>query len=220
MSDIIGRLQDKLASEIAWRKKEIVALRISATRASASQRYFCRAGAVILCAHWEGFLRAAIQHYVDFVFAQQLPIKTLSPKFVAISFYKDIKGAAEADFPGSENHCVKLARRLLEGIDIPAPKPRWRVETGGNPSSTVTSRLLLTVGLSEKLGLDEAEWATAKVFIDEQILRERHKIAHGEGLLISHGDFKVRSERILSMCESLVSLIMRSALSEDYRVKA
>lgn len=217
MSDPIGKLHDNLAAELAWRKKEIVGLRAAALRRSTSQHYVCRAGMVLLCAHWEGFLRGAVQHYVNFVFSQGLAVKDLSPKFVAISLYKDIKSAAEADYPGSELHCVKLARRVLSGVDVVASKPKWKVETGGNPSSTLTAQLLMTVGLSDKLGMDEAAWAATKAFIDEQVLKDRHKIAHGEGLPIDSRDFRERSDRILSMCERLRSLILQAATDEAYR---
>lgn len=135
-------LERRLAEELAWRKKEIVELK----RAAHNREYLARAVAVVLCAHWEGYLKRAIQVYVDYVFSLNLRVRDLAPNFVAISLYKDVKTAALAEYPGSEQHCIKLSKRLLQGIDVRAPKPKWKVDTAGNPSSEVVVRLLKTAG--------------------------------------------------------------------------
>lgn len=217
MSDLpVSKLESSLAKEIAWRKKEVSALRTAAKRKTAVRDFVCRAGAVVLCAHWEGYLKGAVQAYVDHVFSLNLPLRSLSPNFVAVSLYKDIKTAALADYPGSEQHCIKFSRRVLLGIDVRAQKPKWKVETGGNPSSDVTVRLLRTAGLDDQLGFSDAEWAATKTFIDEQLLKDRHQIAHGEGLPIDSEEFVKRVDRLLSMVDALTDLILKAALNETY----
>jgi hypothetical protein len=214
----LNRLEDTLAGDLSWRKKEIIAFRGSIARRSSTQKHFSRAGLVLLCAHWEGFLKKAVQAYVDFVFCQGIPLRKLSSKFIAISIFKDVKHAAEADYPGSELHCVRLARRMLDSLEGATSKAGWKVDTHGNASSTVTMQILSTVGLNEKLGLDDAEWFVVKAFIDEQLLKIRHKIAHGEGFPVDASDFYEKSRRVMSLFDSLHSLIMSAAVSKSYLI--
>lgn len=213
----LSKLEANLAEDLAWRKKEIVALRSAAKGRAAIRDFVCRAGSVVLCAHWEGYLRSSVQAYIDFVFSFNLKIRDLSPNFVAVMLYKDIKAAAMSEYPGSAQHCVKFSRRILQGVDILARKPAWKVETGGNPSSDITVRLLRTVGVDEQLGLSDAEWAATKAFIDGQLLKDRHKIAHGEGLPISSEVFLQRADRLLDMCDRITAVILRAAVDGTYR---
>lgn len=212
----VNKLQDALSRELSWRKKEISALRSSVLRRSLSEKHFTRAGVVMLCAHWEGFLRSSIQAYVDHVFSQGLPLKLLSPKFVAISLFKDIKNASESVFP--DTHSIRLANRYVAGPDALTSRVDWRVDTGGSAGSKITGRILATVGLSEKLGLDDAAWTAARTFIDEQLLKVRHKIAHGEGVPVGANDFMDKTKRLLDMLDVLAELIIDAAAARKYLV--
>ncbi|WP_155953110.1 MAE_28990/MAE_18760 family HEPN-like nuclease [Pseudoxanthomonas suwonensis] len=206
-------LQDQLDRSLAWRKKEIAALRRAATRASTSRSYYCRAGTVMLCAHWEGFLKDAVGKYLKFVFSRNLGADRLAPPFVAIAFYGCVKRAADATFPGAEHHHIELAKKIQAGGRLVAD---WDVSTGGNPSSAVFSDILRSIGLDPHLGKDVAEWSVLKVFIDSQILADRHKIAHGEGLPVPHEEFYGRSSRVIEICEELAGAIMKAAKSKEY----
>lgn len=213
-------LQYQLERESSWRKKEIVALRTSAMQSSPTRSYFYRAGLVLVCAHWEGYLRQSIAAYINHVFAQRLRVKELAPSFVALSFFGDVKNAAEADFPGSANHHVKLAHRILRGLDEICPPPSWDVDTESNPGSSTVQRLLLTAGLDPRLGMDIATWETTCKFIDQQIVGERHLVAHGRGLPVEREVFVERSRRMLLLLDTLEGVILDSAESRSYRVIA
>lgn len=213
----LERLQDRLDKDISWRKKEISALRASSANDQESRKHIYRAGLVMLCAHWEGFLRCSLQFYLEHVFSHRLSIKDLAPEFVAIYYFQDVIKAASAKSPGTEQHHLRLAKRILEGNDIKCTKPSWKVETGANPSSIVTSALLIDLGLDKQLGLDGAAWTTTKVFIDEQILKVRNQVAHGEGRLVNHDEFTEASERVVAMCDKLSSLIICAATKKTYR---
>lgn len=172
----------------------------------------------MLCAHWEGFLKSSVQVYVDHVFAQGLKVTELKSPFVAIYFFKYVKNASDSNYPGSEQHHIKLAKKIVGGLAGPCRQPGWSVTTEGNPSSAVLSGLLQSVGLDRQMGRDDTAWSVTKVFIDSQILKDRHKIAHGERLPIRHEDFLERSDRIIDMCEDLADLILSAAESRAYVV--
>jgi hypothetical protein len=213
-------LEAALAKDLAWRKKEIVGLRNSARQSDDQRTYLFRAGLVLLCAHWEGFLKKAIDSYIDHVFAQSLRVKDLIPNFVAISFYGDARAASVAAYPGSELSHLRLAQRIALGSEVSCVERTWQASTEGNPGSEVLGRLLRSAGLDLQLAMDDATWSTMKVFIDEQIVRDRHLIAHGEGLPLNKTDFLARAQRTVRILDILSDLVIQSAQAEAYKAAA
>ncbi|MBR8657968.1 hypothetical protein KDH83_32135, partial [Achromobacter sp. Marseille-Q0513] len=55
----VADFQDAIQSELAWRKHEISAIKLSAVRAKETASHVFRSGQIILCAHWEGFLKCS-----------------------------------------------------------------------------------------------------------------------------------------------------------------
>lgn len=209
--------QASLARDLSWRKQEITALRLSALRSSASRDYLFRAGLVLLCAHWEGFLRNSVECYIEHVFAQGLRVRELTPVFVAVAYFGDVRRAADAGFPGSQETHVRLAERILRGTDEVCSTAGWTARTEGNPSSEVLHRLMLSVGLNSQLGLDGASWSATRVFIDEQLLRDRHRVAHGDGFRVSRSEFLDRTRRMLGLLDRLSSELLNAAEQRTYR---
>ena len=216
----IEDLQRGLDRELAWRKKEISGLRISAMKSDSERHYLFRAGLVLLCAHWEGFLKNGASLYLDHVFSQGLRIADLTPLMVAVAFFDDVKNAAGASFPHSEHHHISLARRILQGLDEVCVQPGWKISTGANPGSELLQKILNSIGVDPRLGMDGAGWAATMVFIDEQILRDRHQIAHGMSFRLTRDEFLDRAERLSRLLDALHSTIMASAVSQSYRKPA
>jgi hypothetical protein len=213
-------LQRSLDRDLSWRKKEISGLRVSAMRSDGARHYLFRAGLVLLCAHWEGFLRKSVSLYVEYVFAQGLRIRELSPVIVALAFFADVKKAAEAGYPGSEDHHLALARRILLGIDAVCSAAGWEIKTEANPGTELLDRVLASIGVDRQLGMDGATWAATRLFIDEQILRDRHRVAHGEGLRLSRDEFLERAERLSLLLDHLHSTLMSAAANGGYKAAA
>lgn len=211
-------LQSKLARDLAWRKREISGLRVSALRSDARRNYLFRAGLVLLCAHWEGFLRRSIECYVDHVFSQNLKIKELTPEFVALAYFSDVRRAGEANYPGSEENHLKLAKRILRGTEEICARSSWDIRTEGNPGTDVLARLLASVGLDTQLGFDAATRSAMKVYIDEQVVRDRHRVAHGEGFRVSRDEFLERTQRMLDLLDRVSTELLSAAENKAYRV--
>lgn len=209
-------LQDALQRDLAWRKQEIYNLRLSATRSRKSSSFLCRAGTVLICAHWEGFLKSSINTYIEYVFSQNIKLHDLKPCFISIAYFSDIIKAAESRFPGSKENHEKLAKRIKSSLHLPPENPRWNANTEGNPSSSVVQRLMSSVALDIHLGLEPATWSGTKVFIDEQILRDRNHIAHGAGLQVSKEEILSRYNRIIEIFEAIERLILKGAEEKLY----
>ncbi|WP_144029913.1 MULTISPECIES: MAE_28990/MAE_18760 family HEPN-like nuclease [Burkholderia] len=212
--------QAKIARELAWRKREITGMRLSARRSDSERNYFFRAGLVLLCAHWEGFLRKSIEIYFDHVFSQRLRIRELTPNFVAAAFFADVQRAGKTDYPGSSETHGRLAQRILMGLDEICTHSTWDAKTEGNPGTEVLTRLLSSAGVNPQLGLDAATWSTTKIFIDEQVVRDRHRVAHGEGFRLSRFEFLERSERILHLLDRISNEFINAAENKTYKAAA
>ncbi|WP_139253414.1 MAE_28990/MAE_18760 family HEPN-like nuclease [Burkholderia ubonensis] len=213
----VDDFQLRIARELAWRKREISGLRLSARRSGSERGYLFRAGLVLLCAHWEGFLRNSVDLYFKHVFSQRLRLKELAPNFVAAAFFADVQRAGKADYPGSADTHGRLAQRILLGLDEIYTQSSWDIKTGGNPGTEVLARLLSSAGISPQLSFDAATWSTMKVFIDEQVVRDRHRIAHGEGFRLSQLEFLERSERMLGLLDRVSSELINAAEQKVYK---
>ncbi len=214
----IEKLQTSLEKDLAWRKREISTFRMFAQPNAQAAEVLLKAGMVILCAHWEGFLKRAVELYIDHVFSQKLLIKQLTPVFIALSYFSDVKKAGEANYPGSEETHIKLAKRIALGNEQICEHSEWKAKTEGNPGTEVINRLLSSIGLDSQLGLDGATWATTKIFIDEQVVRDRHVIAHGEWFKIESEDFLKRTDRVLTLLDKLCENLLDAAKNFSYKI--
>lgn len=210
-------LQSKLDRDLSWRRKEISGFKISARNSDQARKYLFRAGLVMLAAHWEGFLKKGASLYLEHVFAQGLKIQELSPIMVAVAFYADVKKASEANYPNSEFNHIALAKRIQAGSSQICNRSGWNIKTEGNPGSGLVGDILGSIGVDSQLGMDEAHWEVMTKFIDQQLLRDRHQVAHGEYLALTKDEFLTRAERLLDLLEAFKHTIVDSAVSMKYR---
>lgn len=191
-------------------------MRAAASLAAESDRYIFRAGQVLLCAHWEGFLKKSADLYLEHIFSQDIRLCECTPNIIAIAYFKDVMYASEAKSPGSKNHHISLAKKIRNDINTKISKPKWQASTGGNPGTAELSAILESIGVDENLGMSAAEWSTTKVFINEQLLKDRHAVAHGQRLTIKKGDLLSRSERLLNLLDTVHDKLMDSAANKKY----
>lgn len=213
---LVGDFQSAVQRELAWRKHEISDIRFDANKAENLSAYILRSGQVLLCAHWEGFLKKACQLYIDHIFLQDTPLKDLIPNITAIAYFNQVAKAGEAKYPGSEEHHLRLARTIISTINSNPRNSEWSPHTEGNPGSDVLERILKSIGMHPQLDMEPAHWATTKVFINEQLVRDRHKIAHGEGMPMSKPEILERSDRLLQLLDLLSEKLFEAAESRNY----
>lgn len=213
----LAAFENALQRDLAWRKRELSDLRSAAHRADEGDRFIFRAGQVLLCAHWEGFLKIAADAYLQHALSQKVRLRELSSQLVAVSLFKAVMQAAAAQYPGSEQHHMRLADQVVAGVDGPPDgRTAWDVDTEGNPGSETVERVLRSIGVSPNLGLDDAAWSTTKVFINEHVVRDRHAIAHGQGKRISREEMLGRVDRLIRLMDSLSDVVMDAAQRRQY----
>ena len=215
MKDLDG-LQDALQRDLAWRKKELSSIKLSASQAAETDDHIYRSCHVLVCSHWEGFLKKSLSIYLEHIFSQEVALKQFAPFVLAIAFFKDVKDAAQANYPGSKLNHLALAEKLVPTLNAFPDRPTWKVDTEGNPGEDVLGRLISSTGLDAKLGMPDATWETTKVFINEQLLKDRNFIAHGEGVPVTREVLIERVDRLLSVLEAVLTEIMTCATSRRY----
>lgn len=60
-------LEDSLNTHLAWRKKEMMTLKLLIESGDEARITLIRAGIALLCAHFEGFIKDASNDYLSFV---------------------------------------------------------------------------------------------------------------------------------------------------------
>ena len=214
--ETVADFQNAVQRDLAWRKLEISALRTLVNQSDEDAHYVFRATQVLLCAHWEGFLKKAARLYLEHVFAQNILLKDMVPCMVAVAYFDDVLAAASAKFPGSELNHLKLAEKIVRTINGRVERPSWNVDTEGNPGTDTLERVLRSIGVDPQLEMELAAWTTTRVFINEQIVRDRHYVAHGDGFRIDRASLLARVQRLLDLLDTLSDRLQDAAVSKRY----
>lgn len=215
MKDLL-ELQDALQRDLSWRKRELSAIRISATAAAEIEGHIFRSGQILACSHWEGFLKKAITLYIEHIFAQEIALKNFASFVLALALFKNVKEAGRANYPGSKDHHLALAEAIVTSLELHPTRSSWDVDTEGNPGQEVLARLISSAGLDQKLGMTDATWETTKKFLNEQLLKDRNEIVHGSGKPVRREELLDRIDRLLNILDAVNSEIMKSATNKRY----
>jgi hypothetical protein len=115
----LEQLSDCIANDLAWRKKELSALKgliqSSSTSSASKQRVLLRSGSTILYAHWEGFIKFAASKYLEYIAMQKLRYEELSSNFVALSFKKQLETASTTKKATVFTEAIDFIRSQLNG---------------------------------------------------------------------------------------------------------
>lgn len=168
-------LQDAIDSEMAWRKRELSAVRSNV----ASARKFAkdtaiRAGIALLYAHWEGAIKNIAAYYLEYVAALGIPYGKLKPNFLAVALKNDLKSFKES------NKTTIHTTIITDIINSQSTKSKIPVEgvikTNSNLNSDIFVEIMATIGLECK------DYESSYKLIDAVLLQKRNMIAHGERL--------------------------------------
>lgn len=185
--------QDKIDAEFAWRLKEIADLKLQTSLSLGDRRKtLIRSGVPLLYAHWEGFVKASAQHFINFVSNQSITYRELAPCFVVRSLRGHIDGLSGH---GRYAQTIAGVRHLLTALDQPSQlSANSPVATFSNLNSERFVELALSIGV------DVAPYSAKWNLIDVSLLKRRNVIAHGEYLDIDHGAF-------IELCDDVIPLL-------------
>jgi len=208
-------LQQKVDDALVWRRRELFNLRIAIEDSEQNrqrQTALLRAGVAILYAHWEGFVKQAGSHYLEFVSSQGKRAADLTPNFVAIKLKTRIVEAARSKKISSTHEVVDFfCNRLQDRLKIPY---KGVIDTQSNLSSTVLRDIIWT------LGLDISPYETKCKLIDESLVDRRNHIAHGEPLDIGVKDYVILHNEVMALLEEFRNQIQNAAATDKFLKKS
>lgn len=204
----LTQLQDGLDKEMSWRRKEILAFRVASTKNGEDAAFFIRAGVALLYAHWEGFVKAASESYLNYVQNQQCTYKELKTCFAVFGLKgklneltisrKSLANIAAFDFISSEIEKVAVLNMSTA------------IDTESNLTSSVFSNI------AASLDIDVAKYETRFKLIDESLVNLRNKVAHGEYMRLGGREFGVLVGDILETMDWYKIDLLNAATLRGY----
>ena len=205
----IEQLQDKLDKDLAWRKKELIQIKLNIKKNDEiSLNTNLRIGIAFLYSHWEGYIKNASILYLQYIANQKLNYKNLSSNFVAICLKSLIIECGKTD--KTSNH-IRIPEFFKNNIDQEAKIPYDdAIQTDSNLNSKVLKDIVAT------LGLDYSFYELNGNLIDMKLVHNRNKIAHGRYINIDINDFEQLYIDILSMIDNFENQIIETAKCSGY----
>lgn len=206
----LEKLQDLLAKDLAWRKKELIDIKLLIH--STQNKTLCRVGIALLSAHFEGFIKQAANYYVVYVSSQNLKISDLTTNFAAIQAHSTFNECAVSDKISVRKRAIDnfLEDYTTKNFQVDYSPEHPIISTQSNPSSTVVKNIFASIGL------DFAPYETKVNYIDSDLLSNRHSVVHGNKIYIEQSDFDSTLEIITEIMEQFSDQILDAACNKVY----
>ena len=167
-----------------------------------------RAGVALLYAHWEGFVKAVAQLYLEFVAMQRCRNADLADNILAIALRSKFSVAQGAKKIGAHRTIVEFFRLHMEKRSK-LPKNNI-ISTESNLSSAVLIEILST------LGLPTTDYEAKFRLIDNQLVAKRNHIAHGNVLTVDSEEYMELHEEISGLMTLFRNQVENAAVTRDY----
>lgn len=167
-----------------------------------------RAAVCILYAHWEGFIKQAATAYISFVATRGRRLRDLKPNFVALGLRGLISSAGASNSPTLH---TELISTVISGLEENA-NLQW--SNSVNSASNLNSKVLIEILCL--LGLDSTGYLSSGPLIDQRLLRNRNRIAHGDRGDMDPDDYSFLQERIVQVIEQFRDDVENAAALHSY----
>lgn len=208
----INDLQDAVDNEMAWRKRELTAIKSNISQSLAfAKNTALRSGIALLYAHWEGSVKNIACHYLSYVSNQNLLHKNLKNNFIAIVVKEKLKQFAAT---GKATLHTNIINEILGNADKKLFIPeKGIIKTNSNLNSEFFIEIMATIGLS----CDAYE--NSYNLLDEVLLNMRNKIAHGErieSLSLDESRYNEIHDKIFGLMEVFSDQVLNAAERKEY----
>ena len=205
------QLSDRLATDLAWRKKELSEMKslIEAKNVS-DQRHkvLVRSGVCILYSHWEGFVKLAANSYLEYVISKKLTYQELSSNFLALAMKEKIKEAKETHKPSLY---IPVCEFFLSELNQRCILPKDVISTGSNLNSEIFKEITYILGIDFSISAKES------VIIDIKLVKTRNEIAHGEYSVFDRDAYLELHRHIIGMLDIFRNQIENAAIQKKFR---
>ena len=205
------QLIDAIDGDLSWRRKELTDLRYLIQQSTASktrQKVMVRAAVALLYAHWEGFVKAASEAYLEFVCMQRCKNSELARSMLAIIVKSRLNAAENSRKISAHLNVVDFFSGEMNERSVLPYKGAIRTES--NLSSTILYDILDTIGI------DSTDYRSKAHMLDNQLLAKRNHIAHGSELDVDVKDYLVLHEEVISLTNLLRNQVENAAVERQY----
>jgi hypothetical protein len=210
----IENLSDKLAQDLAWRKRELAEIKslVEAKKDVSDQRHkvLVRSAVCILYSHWEGFVKLAANAYVEYVRLKKLTYQDISTNFLALAMKEKLKEAKETNKPSLY---IPVCQFLISELNQRCILPKDPISTASNLNSETLKEI------ADILGIDFSPYSTKSKLIDEKLLKTRNEIAHGEYSGVDRNEYIELHQDIINLLDLFKNQIENAAISERFKRK-
>jgi len=198
-----------LDAEFAWRRKELSEVAADINSAAGKSRPArIRGGTALLYAHWEGFVKAASEAYVEFVARRRLQYQELCAGFLSLALRTRLGTFERSDDVSAH---VAFAEFILGDLESHAQLPKLGVvKTGANLNSQRFKAIVIT------LGLDYSPFELKGNLIDSQLLDWRNRIAHGRAMCPTVPEFELLYQETSEILRNFKDQISNAVLQKTY----
>ena len=211
----INELQDAIDSEMAWRKRELSAIRSNVSTArNFAKNTAIRAGIALLYAHWEGAIKNIATYYLGYVSALGLTCGQLKSNFLAVKLKYSLQS-----FEKSNKTTIPTAivNKVINSYDIEFKiSAEDIIKTNSNLNSEIFMEIMATIGL------DCDEYESSYRLIDTVLLQKRNMIAHGERLELLDLDetrYCEIHDKIFRLMQLFSNQVSNAASQKQYLLK-
>ena len=215
----LNDLEEKIDNELAWRKKELTSIKVdvesSEIKEKSEQSRAIRSGIAMLYAHWEGAIKSIAEFYLIYVSGLNLKYGELKNNFLAIAIKNSLNEFEDTKKATIHNKLIdNVYSKKNEISQIPCKNI---IKTDSNLKMDIFKEIAATIGI------DDNPYMLKKMLIDQRLLGNRNKIAHGERLetldVISNpSDYIELHKTIIELIDKFAQNIKDAAQNEDYKL--
>jgi hypothetical protein len=215
----LNDLEEKIDNELAWRKKELTSIKVdvesSEIKEKSEQSRAIRSGIAMLYAHWEGAIKSIAEFYLIYVSGLNLKYGELKNNFLAIAIKNSLNEFEDTKKATIHNKLIdNVYSKKNEISQIPCKNI---IKTDSNLKMDIFKEIAATIGI------DDNPYMLKKMLIDQRLLGNRNKIAHGERLETLDGisnpsDYIELHKTIIELIDKFAQNIKDAAQNEDYKL--
>jgi hypothetical protein len=207
----LDELSSFLREDLAWRRKENLALQtLVKSSAEAKKQAVLRGAIAALYAHWEGYVKTSCRAYYEYIKQKRPLMKELCVPILSIVLRGRLKRVVGDQTVDSH---LEFADWLLHEWANRAKLPATEtIITTSNLTSVVFKGFIVGLGLPY---VDD--YAYAEKPIIDNLVNARNHLAHGEWLIVREDEYDSFYMWISRLMEKLCEEIETAAATGAYR---
>ncbi len=202
----LTELQEKVDNDIAQRKKELINLKGLLLNAKAKNELLLAKCLVVMSySHWEGFVKNATRIYMKYVQFQGLNANQYSQELRSALTYRQIMKNSD-----SVVNKILLTEDCLYNNKVLTVDVDDLCDTESNLNFDVLKKILYNVGLRSNV------FDTKEIYINEKIVGDRNKFAHGEIRLYDTDDAIDIADTVINLMDTYRTEILNASAQNSF----